>query len=156
MSKHEIWTVLLGTIITLALGACTPVMAAPTAPQATSCPPVMPAGEDDLGIPYSVEISSPDLELVEWTTYRDQFDRFRIAGEVHLAEDAEPLVDVLTTVRSYGPPQTGAPDGKLLDVSQIHNVAFRLEPGRSTRFEGVTQLEPELIDHYAVTFKVVR
>lgn len=105
---------------------------------------------DDLGVPYTVEINSPDLTIMEWTTFADPNDYFSIAGEVYLAPDAEPVRDILTVARFFDS------SDDLIAVEEIVNVSYRLEPGGYNRIEHRVGLEPSIIDHYTVSFRVIR
>jgi hypothetical protein len=104
---------------------------------------------DDLGIPYTIEIDSPDLTITEWTTFVNTFGGFDLAGEVYLAPDAEPIKDILVVARFYGS------NDRLLTVREIYNVD-RVRPGGYNRITYMNHLDPATINHYTVSFRVFR
>jgi hypothetical protein len=103
---------------------------------------------DDLGKFYEVNIPG-ELTLLEWTAYVDANGRVEFFGEVEMAEDAEPFDDVPCIVRFYSA-------GRLIDVVEIVNVGYGLDPGGKNSFTGETYLEPSQFDSYEVTFEVSR
>jgi hypothetical protein len=131
-------------------GALTPVVTVKrTAPEVTIVEP----GEeqvDDLGIPYVVEINSPNLTLTEWTTYADVNGYFSVAGETTLAPDAASIKGARGQMRFY------AKDGRLIDISEIPNVGFRLDVDGATRFESSYGLEPDEIGSYTIDLELLR
>jgi hypothetical protein len=130
--------------------ALTPVVTVKqTVPEVT----VVDSGDeqvDDLGIPYVVEINSPDLTLTEWTTYVDVNGYFSIAGETTLAPDAVPIKGTRGQMRFY------RKDGTLLSIREIPSVGFRLDVDGATRFESSYGLEPHEIDRYIVDLELLR
>lgn len=112
---------------------------------------VVPDGIDQFGIPYSVQISDPALTITEWTAFANLEDTLVFAGELHLAPDAEPVNDIVATVRIFGH------TGTLIDVDNIYNLAFRLVPGGYVRFEEITdRMNPADVGRYIIDMKVVR
>ena len=96
---------------------------------------VVPDGIDDLGIPYTIETSN----------------ELSFAGEIYLVVDADPVSDIVATVRLYDDKD------KLVDVIELINVAYGLNPGGYNRFDGrVPFTEPDSISRYSVEFKIVR
>lgn len=105
---------------------------------------------DDLGIAYTFEIDSPDLTVTEWTVFFDTRDYFHIAGEVYLVPAAEPVTEVQVLVRFYNS------DGGIIEVEDIGDVGYNLNPGSSNRIEALVNINPKFIDHYTVEFEVLR
>ena len=112
---------------------------------------VVPDGIDDLGIPYTIETSNDTIEITEWTAFANRDDELSFAGEIYLVVDADPVSDIVATVRLYDDKD------KLVDVIELINVAYGLNPGGYNRFDGrVPFTEPDSISRYSVEFKIVR
>jgi hypothetical protein len=119
---------------------------------AVSVEPVDTGAEntDDLGIPYTIELDSHDVAIVEWTTYADTNDQFNISGVVRQLAGTDLVSDIVTTVRFYDH------DGNLIAVDDVLNVAYRLQPGGTSRFDYHARMSPDEIGRYELEFQVVR
>jgi len=125
-------------------------LASETTPTVTVAQPSIGQEQnDDLGLTYTLDINSPDLSITEWTAYESSNGWLEFSGEVALAADTDPITDIDCVMRLYKA-------GKLVKVAEIFNVGFQLDPGGTNRFTGDPTVQPEDVDSYTVTFKVIR
>jgi hypothetical protein len=67
-----------------------------------------------------------------------------------LAPEAKFIQDISTVVRFYDS------NDKLIEVEEIPSVGYDLQPAGYNRFDHLVNIEPKFIDHYTVSFKVLR
>lgn len=111
---------------------------------------VAPGSVDDLGIPFSIETNDDDVEITEWTAYKNQSGELVFAGRIHLDENSESVEDILGDIRLYGK------DGELMHMDSILNLAYYLDPGGINQFTAPMYIEPQDVGHYEVSIEVIR
>ncbi len=103
---------------------------------------------DDLGHIYSMSIDTPAVEIIEWTNYISDNGRWKLSGEIHQLPNTPKINDILATVRMYGD------TGELIEVTEILNVSFGLEPGGYNRFDGTFDSDSEKVSRYDVEMRI--